>query len=172
MNKVLETQRLYLRELFLDDTDDLAKIFMDKESMKYYPRPFSRQEVINWIKWCRKNYLQYGHGLWAVVLKQGDVFLGDCGITMQDIDGERLPELGYHIKKEYCNMGFATEAAEKCIDYALKVLKLKKLYLYTKTDNNPSRHVAEKIGFKFVREFEKTVMSEEIVTEALYCYYI
>ena len=41
---------------------------------------------------------------------------------MQDIDGEKLPELGYHIKKEYCNKGYATEAAKACIGYAFKTL--------------------------------------------------
>ena len=44
---------------------------------------------------------KYGFGLWAVVLKETGAFIGDCGIFIQNIDGEMLPEIGYHIHKRY-----------------------------------------------------------------------
>lgn len=46
-----------------------------------------------------EKYEKYGFGLWAVVLKKTGEFIGDCGITIQNIDGEMLPEIGYHIHK-------------------------------------------------------------------------
>jgi len=49
-----------------------------------------------------------------VILKEGNIFLGDCGITMQNIDGEVVPEMGFHIIKDHCNKGYATEAALAC----------------------------------------------------------
>ncbi|MBN2652268.1 MAG: GNAT family N-acetyltransferase [Spirochaetales bacterium] len=168
MKKIIETKRLFLRELVKSDKEELAKILTDPESMKYYPAPFSYKKVEDWIKWNIDNYNKYNHGLWAVILKEGNVFLGDCGITMQNIDGEQLPELGYHIKKEYCNKGFATEAAKACMEYAFGTLDFPVLYIYTKHDNKPSFRVAEKIGMKFVKYFDKEVMSEK-VKEILYC---
>ena len=63
MKKIIEKKRLYLRKLDIQDVDDLSKILSDSESMKYYPRPFSREEVIKWIEWNRDNYIQYNHGL-------------------------------------------------------------------------------------------------------------
>ena len=168
MERIIETERLFLRELVASDKEELAKILSDPESMKFYPKPFSDKKVEDWIKWSIDNYKRYRHGLWAVILKEGNVFLGDCGITMQDIDGEKLPELGYHIKNEYCNKGYATEAAKACMDYAFRTLDYPVLYTYTKHDNKPSARVAEKNGMSFVKYFEKELMGE-IVKEILYC---
>ncbi len=56
MKKIIETQRLYLRELTLDDKNELSEVLSDRQSMIYYPHPFSEQEVINWIKWNIDNY--------------------------------------------------------------------------------------------------------------------
>lgn len=101
MKVILETERLIIRELDLTDTKELLKILSDKETMKYYPAPFSKSQVIDWINWNIDNYSKYGHGLWAVLLKENNLLIGDCGITMQEIDGEILAEVGYHINKNY-----------------------------------------------------------------------
>jgi len=168
MKKIIETERLFLRELTMDDKEELAKILSDKESMKFYDHPYSEKEVENWIQWSLDNYQKYNHGLWAVILKEDNTFLGDCGITIQEIEGEHLPELGYHIKKEYWNKGFATEAARACKQYAFDVLEIKTLYTYTTTNNVPSRKVAEKNGMRFVKQFTKSLYGKE-VEEVLYC---
>lgn len=167
MIKIIETDRLYLRELTLDDKIELSMILSDEETMKYYDHPFSEEEVENWIKWNIENYKQYNHGLWAVILKENDVFIGDCGITIQEIENEKIPELGYHIKKEYWNKGFATEAAIACRNYSFNILNIKILYTYTTTNNLPSRKVAEKNGMKYVKTFKKEIYGKE-VEEVLY----
>ena len=167
LNRIIETERLFLRELIRGDKDELAKILRDLESMKYYPAPFTEKQVENWIEWNIDNYKKYKHGLWAVVLKNENIFLGDCGITIQEIKGKKLPEVGYHIKKEYCGNGYATEAANACINYAFTNLNYDILYTYTKHDNIPSIRVAEKSGMKFIKYFEKDVMGT-VVNEVLY----
>ena len=168
MKRIIETERLFLRELIESDKDELAKILSDPESMKFYPEPFSKKKVENWIDWNIDNYKKYNHGLWAVILKNENIFIGDCGITFQEIEGEKLPEIGYHIKKEYCANGYATEVAKACIDYAFKILDYDTLYTYTKLDNIPSIRVAKKTGMEFVKKFEKVVMGAT-VNEVLYC---
>lgn len=170
MEIIIETERLFLRKLKRTDKKELTMILSDPESMEYYPGPFSEKKVEDWIEWNILNYEKYNHGLWAVILKDGNIFLGDCGITIQEIDGENLPEIGYHIKKEFCGNGFATEAAKACIDYGFNNLKYNTLYTYTKCDNIPSIRVAEKSGMKFIKCFEKEVMGE-LVKESLYCIY-
>ena len=67
--KIIETDRLYLRELVLDDLLELSKVLSDPESMQYYPEPFSQERVKGWITWNIDNYKKYNHGLWAVILK-------------------------------------------------------------------------------------------------------
>jgi RimJ/RimL family protein N-acetyltransferase len=78
----METERLHLRELVLENASELAKVLSDAESMQYYLAPFSREKVVSWITWNLDNYRKYNHGLWAVIRKEDDAFLGDCGITM------------------------------------------------------------------------------------------
>ncbi|MDV2887530.1 GNAT family N-acetyltransferase, partial [Alkalihalophilus pseudofirmus] len=129
--------------LVLDDIRELSKVLSDPESMQYYTKPFNMEEVESWIQWSIDNYRKYNHGLWAVILKDGEKFLGDCGITMQLIDKETVPEIGFHIVKNYCNQGYATEAAIACKEYAFKVLKYPKVFSYTTVKNVPSQKVAE-----------------------------
>ncbi len=167
MRVVIETERLLLRNLVTTDLDDLCNVLCDHEGMQFYPAIFRRDQVEAWIEWNHRNYSDYGFGLWAVILKKGQVFLGDCGITMHTIEGEELPELGYHIRKDYSRRGFATEAAAACIRYAFQNLDLHTLYAYTKKDNLPSIRVAEKNSMTFVKNFRKTVMDSE-VEEVLY----
>jgi len=162
MRYILETERLLLRKMRISDLDDLCRIYCDKESMQYYPAPFTREKVKSWIEWNLKNYSEYGFGLWIVLRKRDGIFLGDCGITMQNIEGEELPELGFHILSSHRQQGYATEAAEACVDYAFNALEIKTLYSYTGKENVPSRRVAEKIGMSFDRDFRKMINGRDI----------
>ena len=153
--KIIEAERLYLRELMIDDKKELMRVLSDPESMKFYPHPFSEEEVEQWIQWNIENYKKYKHGLWAVIIKEGEEFIGDCGITMQNIENEIAPEIGFHIIKEYCNKGFATEAAFVCKEYAFKVLNYPRIFSYTTEQNVSSQKVAEKIGMQVYKNFEK-----------------
>lgn len=156
----IETKRLILRELTMNDLEDLHIILSDSQSMRYYPKPFTLDKSKKWIKWNIENYENYetyGFGLWAVVLKDENRLIGDCGITMQNINGKMEPEIGYHINKEYTNKGYATEGVKTCQDYAFDILKLKKIYSYMKYTNIASSRVAEKTGMKLIMEVEDQI---------------
>ncbi|MDQ7780604.1 MAG: GNAT family N-acetyltransferase [Planctomycetota bacterium] len=160
MKKILETERLLLRELTIDDASDLAEVLTDPESMRFYPAPFDSGRVVAWIRWCIDSYRQYGYGLWAVVLRQTNECIGDCGISMQKIDGESVPEIGYHIKLRHCRRGYATEAAIAVKEYGFATFGFDRIISYMNPKNVASRRVAEKNGMTFVREFEKNGMPE------------
>jgi len=167
MNAVLETSRLLLRELTLDDAEKLSLVLSDPISMRYYPEAFSTEKVRRWILWNVDNYRAHGFGLWAVILKEENELIGDCGITLQNIEGELVPEIGYHIRNTYCGKGYASEAAKACIDFAFGTAGYDAVYSYMKEDNISSRRVAEKIGMTFVRCFQK-IIDGHTITEALY----
>ena len=84
---ILETERLILREYTWADFDRLYEILSDPETMAHYPKPYDAAGVRRWIEWSLDNYEKYGFGLWAVELKETGAFIGDCGLTMQNIDG-------------------------------------------------------------------------------------
>ena len=149
----LETKRLLLREYKIEDFDALYEILSDADVMKYYPKPFDAERVKGWIEWNLDNYRKYGFGLWAVILKDSGKLIGDCGITIQNIDGEQLPEIGYHIHKDFWQKGFASEAASAVRDWAFANTKYKCLYSYMKHTNIPSIKTAQKIGMKKLKEY-------------------
>jgi RimJ/RimL family protein N-acetyltransferase len=95
--------------------------------------------------------------------------LGDCGITLQNIGGEILPEIGFHIIKIYCNMGYATEAAEACKQYAIGHLKFKSIYSYSESGNKPSQRVSSKIGMKYVKSFTINGIEEVVYAYSVSC---
>ena len=107
----LETERLILRELTLDDVDSLHEVLGDPWTMRYYHHPFSRAEVVAWIERWMASYRDNGFGLWALVLKDSGEVVGDTGLTWQDVDGEPLVEVGWHVSKRFQRQGLATEVS-------------------------------------------------------------
>ena len=150
---IIETERLILREYTPEDFDALYEIMSDPETMRHYPAPFDADRTRRWIEWNLENYEQYGFGLWAVVLKETGEFIGDCGITIQDIDGEKLPEIGYHIHKKYWRRGFAKEAARAVRDWAFTNTQYSAVYSYMKYTNVASYSTALANGMKKVKEY-------------------
>src|SRR5690349_13309282 len=104
---VLETNRLTLRQLTLDDTDDLYEILADPEAMRYYPAPYTREQTVGWIEWNLRSYMQCGFGLWAVVRKSDQLMLGNVGLTMQPVEGQQEIEVGYQLKRVVWGHGYA-----------------------------------------------------------------
>src|SRR5580704_15245665 len=102
---ILETPRLILREFSPTDVDALARVLSDPETMRFYPAPFDRNGVEGWIARNQQRYAEDGHGLWAMVLKTDSQLVGDCGLTLQDVDGARELEIGYHVRRDFCRPG-------------------------------------------------------------------
>ena len=150
---VIETERLLLREFTYKDFLALFKIFSDPETMQHYPQPFDENRTKDWIEWNLQNYKDYGFGLWAVVLKETDDFIGDCGLTIQNIDGDLLPEIGYHINKKYWRRGFGSEATRAVRDWAFEHTEYDCLYSYMKYTNIGSYSTAIANGMKKIKEY-------------------
>lgn len=157
----IETERLLLRQLTPADFNALHDILSDPETMQHYPAPFDEARTKGWIAWNLRNYEEYGFGLWAVVLKETGQFIGDCGLTIQDIDGEKLPEIGYHISKKFWRKGYGSEAARAVRDWAFRNTKYDCLYSYMKYTNVASWSTAMANGMTKVKEYpdEKNTIS-------------
>ena len=159
---MIKTKRIKLRNQTLNDLNDLYQILSDEETMKYYPKPYTKEETKNWIIGNINSYRKNGFGLWAVVLKSNNKFIGQCGITNQNIDGEVVPEIGFHINKKYWNNGYATESAHACLKYGFEKLNLEEIYIHTYVKNIPSIRVAEKIGMIKRKEYDKIITVHNI----------
>lgn len=149
----IETNRLILRDYAMDDYEALYEIMSDPETMQHYPNPFDEEKVRGWIQWNLDNYQKYGFGLWAVILKETGAFIGDCGITLQNIDGEMLPEIGYHIHKAHWRKGYGSEAAKVVRDWVFQHTKYDVVYSYMKYTNEASYRTAVANGMRKVKEY-------------------
>jgi [ribosomal protein S5]-alanine N-acetyltransferase len=162
--QILETERLLLREFVPADADALAAVISDAETMRFYPEPRDRAGVEAWIERNRRRYRDYGHGLWAMVLKSSGEVVGDCGLTRQTVDGAEEIEIGYHLRRDLWGQGLAPEAAGACRDYGFERLGAEQLIALIRPANLPSRRVAEKVGLSLWKE----VMWRDL----LHCVYV
>jgi ribosomal-protein-alanine N-acetyltransferase len=149
---IARTDRLTLRELTFDDIDGLFELLGDPIAMEHYPAPKTREETEAWIAWARASYDASGFGLWAVERTADRAFLGDCGPMLQPVEGEFVPEIGYHIVRREWGNGYATEAALACRELVLGDLGFSRVVSIVAPENLASRRVAEKVH-QTMREF-------------------
>ena len=88
-----------------------------------------------------------------MTLRESGELIGDCGLTLQNIHGELLPEIGYHIRRDRQRQGYAAEAAGACRDWAFAHTPFRQLFSYLKQDNLPSAATAQAIGMRFWKDF-------------------
>lgn len=154
---VIETERLLLREMTRDDVQALYQVLADSDIMQHYSYTFDRDRVRDWIERNIERYRTFGFGLWAVCLKETGELIGDCGLTMQLINGQIKPEIGYHIRADKQRNGFAKEAAIAVRDWAFHHTPFNIVYSYMKHTNEPSYKTAIAYGCKQVDEFKDDV---------------
>lgn len=156
MEYIIQTERLYLRKMTYDDLDALKLILMDSEVMYAYEHAFSEQETLEWLNRQLSRYIEYGnYGLWAVILKDNNQMIGQCGLTMQPYNDSFIMEIGYLFQKAYWHKGYATEAAIACKNYAFNTLNQKEVYSIIRDTNVASQNVALRNGMTAVATFIK-----------------
>lgn len=152
---ILETNRLFLREMEQSDFNSLCIFLQDFEVMYAYEHAFSNDEVQAWLDNQIRRYKQYGFGLWAIIKKDTNECIGDCGLTYQDFNGKEVLEIGYHLQKKFWHQGFATEVAIACKEYAFNKLNANEVFSIIRDNNIPSQKVAIRNGMKICGEFTK-----------------
>ena len=143
---VLETPRLLLRELVPDDLDFVAAMLEHPEVMRYWPRPYSREEAAAWVRRQQERYARDGHGYWLAVERATGRPVGQAGLLTLEIDGVEEAALGYLIHRPFWRRCFATEAAAASRDYAFETLGKPRVIAPIRPENTPSQGVARKVG--------------------------
>lgn len=143
---ILETERLYLREICQADIESLCKILQDEETMYAYEGAFSDQEVQEWLDRQIARYRKWNFGLWAVILKETDEMIGQCGLTMQPWKDNEVLEIGYLFQRAYWHKGYAFESAKACKKYAFEILNAREVCSIIRDTNIASQNVAIRNG--------------------------
>jgi ribosomal-protein-alanine N-acetyltransferase len=159
MDVPIETERLLIRELLPADDQGMFIMDSDPEVHKYIgKKPVENigqtREVIEYI---RSQYVEFGIGRWAIIEKATGDFVGWVGHKRmtETVNGHSGHiDYGYRLARRFWGRGYATEAGRASLQYGIDKLKFKDIYAMTDVDNGASRHVLEKLGFKFLGLFE------------------
>ena len=151
---ILETERLILRHLEIDDLDNLFALYRDPEMRRYFPDgTLTYEETKEELEWFLNGHPKHPElGLWATVVKDTNQFIGRCGLLPWEIDGRSEVEVAYLIDKAHWGQGLGTEAAQAILDYGFENLRLSRLICLIERENSASMRVAEKIGMTLERE--------------------
>jgi [ribosomal protein S5]-alanine N-acetyltransferase len=142
----LETNRLLLRPYEEQDLAAALAILGDPQTMNFYAQPYTEEQVTKIIRNSIESLRTYGYGTLAVIEKSSGALIGDCGITIQNIDGQNEYEVGYRIHRSKWGQGYAYQAAAAVLNHGFDALGLQKLCSYMASDHLQSRRVAEKLG--------------------------
>lgn len=141
---VLRSDRLGFREYREGDLLQLAEMFGDSYARRFYPEHGSDDRLQGWIAWNQRNYASHGFGLWVIEFLGSGRFVGDAGLTFQEVEASSLLEIGYHVHPKFRCQGFATEAALACLRWAFESTTHDLVCSIVHPENVASIRVAEK----------------------------
>ncbi len=148
---LLETERLYLRELQETDADNIYLLNSDPDVIRYTgDNPFENIEETRNFLINYDHYKKFRLGRWAVLRKSDDQFLGWCGLRYISEDDEY--DLGFRFLKTFWNQGYATESARACIRYGFAVRSIHRIIGRALKENTASIKVLKKTGMQFFHE--------------------
>lgn len=143
------TARLRFRPMTRADLDDVTALLVAFDAVRGDGEPRALKDGVGWIEWQERNYAEHGFGLWVVETHDG-TFVGDCGLTVQDVEGTPHVEVGYHLMPAMRGHGYATEAATAVRDCAA-AHGVDHLVALIRPDNVPSQGVARRLGMEVER---------------------
>lgn len=155
----LETDRLLIRPININDKNEIFEYRSDKETNKYQGWiPETIDDVEAFIaKISNKINVP---GTWfqlAIIDKETNKIVGDLGIHFMDNENKQV-EIGCTLNKDYQNKGFATESLKKVIDYLFNDLKKHRIVASIDPDNKDSIRLVERIGFRKEAHFIESLM--------------
>lgn len=154
MNRIIETDRIFLRPFCSNDIEPFAKICANPNVMRYIGdgKPVSLDIIAEKIPEWIEGYEKHKYGLLALVIKETNELIGFCGLIHQTVDGEEYIELGYRLDEAYWGKGIATEAAVAVRDYVFNVLEIPLLISIIHHQNEASKRVAKKVGMEWMKK--------------------
>lgn len=146
----IRTERLTLQRLGVEHLPRLATLLADAEVMRYFPRPLTLPESETWLHRNLERYRTQGTGLFAVLrsTREGDAFVGDCGLVVRQFGGRARVELGYHFAASVWGQGLATEAARACVALAFRATATPAVVALIRPENAPSQRVARRVAMR------------------------
>jgi len=146
---MLETERMFIRPLSINDLSPLTVILSDPEVMKHSVRGVCDETATRkFIEWCLSCYASHGVGPLALIDKMSTELVGFCGVSPEMVGPIEEINLGYRLAKRYWGKGLAAESAKVILEYSFNEKQLRSAVVIIEPEHVASLRVAEKVGFK------------------------
>ena len=162
--KILETERLMLREFTADDSEFIIKLFNSPGWLQFIgDRGIKTTDAAK--KYIAEKYLHSyeinGFGIYMTLIKNNNIPIGMCGLvkreTLVDVD------IGFAFLQEFTGRGYAFEAASATLNYAASKLKLQRIVAITTENNLNSIKLLKKLKMKFEKKIMMAGDEEELM---------
>jgi len=152
----LETERLILRKLRLEDAKDVFEYASDPEVSKYvtWEPHKSIEDSINFIKFTHERYEKKEGIIWGIVYRENNKVIGTCDIS--PVTKHFRAEIAYTLARDYWGKGIMTEAVKEVIRFGFEKMNLNRIQAMCIPENIGSYRVMEKVGMKYeglIREY-------------------
>lgn len=153
---IFKSNRLGFRNWNEDDLFPFSSMNNDPLVMEFFPRTLTKNETKNFIEKISEHFNNNGYGLYAVDKLESSVFISFIGFMIPGFEAHFTPcvEIGWRIKKEEWNKGYATEGAKRCIKFGFEKLSFSEIYSFSSKLNLKSERVMIKIGMKKIGGFD------------------
>lgn len=163
---ILKTERLTLRQLVINDEQEIFILRSDSEINKYLDRQISStiNDARNFINKINENVIKNDSLYWAITLGTKNVLLGTiCLLNFSD-ETDKC-EIGYELLTNFQGQGIMKEALETVIDYAFNIIKVQEIEAFL--------HINNESSIKLLKKFSFTLSNESDITDPdLICYYL
>ena len=147
MTIILETERLFLRELLLNDVEPLTALLSSPEVTRFSGGPRDENAVRRFVQAQHESYREHGYGYWGVVHRDSGTLVGQAGITSAS-----TPTLGCELDEAYWGHGLGKEVAAALRDYAFDHLNLDGVAASVDRNDKAGRKLAEAIGMELLSD--------------------
>ncbi|KAA5537530.1 GNAT family N-acetyltransferase [Taibaiella lutea] len=171
---IFTSQRLGFRNWANNDVPLMTVINADIDVMEFFPATVTRVQTEQFIERMQDMFATKGYCYFAVDRLEDGAFIGFIGLGYQDYDAPFTPctDIGWRLDKNFWNQGYATEGAERCLEYAFEDLKLQNIKAIAPEINTRSINIMQKIGMKKQSDFLHPKLADDERLKHCVCYEI
>ncbi|TDQ18308.1 RimJ/RimL family protein N-acetyltransferase [Algoriphagus boseongensis] len=149
------TPRLGFRTWKEFDLDDFAAINADPEVMRFFQKPYTREDTQAMMERMQNMFEEKGYCYFAVDLLETKELIGAIGLGWKTFESDFTPcvDIGWRIGKKWWNKGLSSEGAKACLDFA-KEKQIQEVLSMASTGNLASIQVMKKIGMSYWKDFD------------------
>ncbi|MEO5781925.1 MAG: GNAT family N-acetyltransferase [Ginsengibacter sp.] len=141
---VLETERLLLRKVSMDDAEDVFLLRTNEAAMKYINKP--KLMTIDDAKELIKKMNEPDRIQWGITLPTDNKIIGTIGFHKIEKEHYRA-EIGYMLHPNHWNTGMMSEAIAKVMEHGFNKMQLHSIEAIINPSNYASRNLLKKFGF-------------------------